>query len=84
MSARVVHCRKEPFDVYVGRPTKWGNPFIIGRDGTRAEVIDKYENWIRGNAGLWMDLEDLRGKVLGCHCAPLACHGDVLVRLANE
>ena len=36
---RVVNCKKEPYDVYIGRPSKWGNPFKIGRDGSRQEVI---------------------------------------------
>lgn len=43
---RVVHCKKEPYDVYIGRPSKWGNPFVIGKDGTREEVIAKYAEWI--------------------------------------
>ena len=38
----VVHCKKAPFDVYIGRPSKWGNPYSIGPDGTREEVIEKY------------------------------------------
>lgn len=78
----VVHVR-EPHDVYIGRPSKWGNPFRIGRDGTRQEVIEKYEVWIT-HRRLRYDLPELRGKVVGCHCAPLPCHGDVLVRLANK
>jgi hypothetical protein len=43
---RVVHCKREAFNVYIGRPGKWGNPFVIGKDGTRAEVIAKYEAWL--------------------------------------
>lgn len=81
---RVVHCKRDPYDVYVGRPTKWGNPFVIGRDGTREEVIAKYEDYLRNRLDLWMALPDLRGKVLACWCAPLPCHADVLLRLANE
>lgn len=41
---KVVYCQREPYNVYIGRPSKWGNPFIIGRDGTREEVIDNYKN----------------------------------------
>ena len=67
--------------VYVGRPTKWGNRYVIGRDGTREEVIKKYEQWL-AKSGL--DVTELRGKDLVCWCAPLACHADVLVKLANE
>ena len=43
----VVHCKREPYDVYIGRPGPWGNPFEIGTDGTREEVIAKYEEWIK-------------------------------------
>ena len=60
-----------------------GNPFIIGRDGTRAEVIAKYRDWLVRNERLMADLHELRGKDLVCWCAPSACHGDVLLELAN-
>ena len=79
----VVHCKKEPFDVYIGRPSKWGNPFKEGMDGTRSEVIDRYRRWIVEQP-LMDDLHELRGKVLGCWCSPLPCHGDVLAELANR
>ena len=68
--------------VYVGRPTKWGNPYVIGRDGTRDEVIKKYEQWLRSKSGL--DVTELRGKDLVCWCKPKACHADVLMKLANQ
>lgn len=80
---KVVH-KREHHDVYIGRPSKWGNPFIIGRDGTREEVIAKYEVWLKNNAELMAALPELKGKTLGCWCAPRACHGDVLLRLANS
>lgn len=79
----VVHIRRGSFDVYIGRPSKWGNPFVIGRDGTRDEVIEKYAEWIKTQPQLLADLPELRGKVLGCFCAPNRCHGDVLVEMAN-
>lgn len=79
----VVHCKRQPFDVYIGRPSKWGNPFTIGRDGTRSEVINKYAAWIRTQPQLLADLHELRGKTLGCWCAPADCHGYVLSELAN-
>jgi hypothetical protein len=82
--ARVVHCKKEKYDVYIGRPSKWGNPFTIGKDGTREEVIEKYETWIQTQPDLLSSLHELKGKTLACWCAPQACHGDVLVKLANE
>lgn len=80
---RVVHCKRSEFDVYIGRPSKWGNPFVIGRHGDRAAVIAKYEAWIRSQPRLMAALPELRGKVLGCWCTPQPCHGDVLVRLAD-
>jgi len=84
LGAMVVHCKREPFDVYIGRPSKWGNPFVVGVDGSRDEVIEKYEEWILNQQELVAALPELRGKVLGCWCAPLSCHGDVLIRLSKE
>ena len=84
MSNSVVHCKKEHHDVYIGRGGDWGNPFVIGRDGGRAEVIAKYEDWLLGNAELMARLPELEGRILGCWCSPAACHGDVLARFANK
>jgi hypothetical protein len=80
---RAVHCKREPHHVYIGRPSKWGNPFVVGRDGARGECIELYEQWLPENDELIAALSELRGLVLGCWCAPRPCHGDVLVRLAN-
>lgn len=82
----VVHCKKSAFDVYVGRPSKWGNPFAIGKDGTRADVIAKHREWLLHGAGshLLADIGELRGKRLACWCSPAACHADTLVELANR
>ena len=80
----VVHCKRARIDVYIGRgrDSKWGNPFRIGVDGTREEVIDLYEEWLRDQPHLMAALGELTGRILGCWCAPRACHGDVLARLA--
>lgn len=80
----VVHCKRDPYDVYIGRPSKWGNPFKIGRDGTREHVLDLYRQWIQTQPGLMAALPELRGKVLGCWCKPLSCHGDVLAELVER
>jgi hypothetical protein len=86
---RVVHCKKEFYDIYVGRsaagaePTVWGNPFIIGPDGTREEVIRKYREYVLNSPELMGRIGELTGKILACWCSPQACHGDVLVDLAN-
>jgi len=81
---KVVHCKKEPYDVYIGRPSKWGNPYVIGRDGSREDVIRKYKSYLTGNRKLMSEIGELKGKTLGCYCHPKACHGDVLVELANQ
>lgn len=72
-----------PGSVFIGRPSKWGNPFAIGRDGTRAEVIAKHRAWLPTQPHLMVALSDLRGRHLVCFCGPQPCHGDVLLELAN-
>ena len=84
METKVVHGKREKYDVYVGRPSKWGNPFAIGRDGTREEVVAKYKDWLMTQPALLAALHQLKGKKLGCWCAPRACHGDVLAGLADK
>jgi len=91
---RVVHCKKEPYDVYIGRPSKWGNPFSHQSNGTLAEFIvptrddavEAYEEWITSGDGqhLLADLHELKDKTLGCWCKPKRCHGDVLVKLIEK
>jgi len=81
---KVVHFKKEPYDVYIGRPSKWGNPYIIGPDGTREEVIQKYERHVRTSKILMNALPSLAGKVLGCWCPPKPCHGEILIKLVKE
>ena len=77
----------KPLDaVYVGRGygSCWGNPFRVGKDGTREEVIEKFEDYAIKRLTREPDwLEPLRGKDLVCWCFPKACHADVLLRLAN-
>ena len=82
---KVVHCKRDEFDIYIGRPSKWGNPFAVGKDGTREEVIKKYREWLFQQPELLKEArEELRNKILGCWCAPKACHGDVLLAVAND
>jgi len=68
---------------YIGRGSKWGNRFIIGRDGDRATVIAKHERWLADQHDLLRALDELRGRDLVCFCAPRPCHGDLLRRLGN-
>jgi hypothetical protein len=70
--------------IYIGRPSKWGNPFAIGKDGNRQEVVQKYKDYILSNQSLLSQIEELRGKDLVCFCAPQQCHGDILIELANQ
>lgn len=85
---KVVNLYKEFYDVYIGRARKgekslWGNPFVIGKDGDRNEVIDKYRHWLwsqlKNGRITKEDILSLDGKTLGCFCKPQKCHGDVLV-----
>lgn len=70
--------------VYIGRPSKWGNPFVIGPDGDREAVVDKFRQWLMQRPDLVEAVRaELAGKDLVCFCAPQRCHGDVLLELAN-
>jgi hypothetical protein len=77
--------------IYVGRPTKWGNPFVIGKDSSydpvkmdRNSVIVHYCYWIKDHPEIEEAAKsELRGKDLVCWCAPLPCHADILLELAN-
>jgi hypothetical protein len=77
----------------IARPTKWGNPYCV--EGMKSkypciylptleEVLIEYEKYIRSRPDLIAALPELRGKRLGCWCAPEPCHGDVLIRLLDE
>lgn len=73
-----------PNSVYCGRPSKWGNPFKIGPDGNRKEVLQKYQIWVDTQPALVYDMKnELRGKNLICWCAPKTCHCDVILQLIN-
>ena len=77
--------------VYIGRMipqyglvgSKWHNPNRVGRDGSREEVIDKYERHLHDSV-LIDAVHELRGRDLVCWCAPERCHGDLLLQLAND
>lgn len=81
--AKVVHCKKERYDVYIGRPSKWGNPFRVTKTQSRELAIERYKIWLLDNKPLLDQVQELKGKVLGCWCHPLSCHGDILVKLAE-
>lgn len=76
------------YDVYIGRGTIWGNPYQMGQDGDRDEVIRKFaydfgRGFLKASENLEHNLGIIRGKVIACHCKPAACHGDVLAAHLN-
>lgn len=96
----VVHIKKEPYDVYIGRPSKWANPYTHKdiektlakyQVSSREEAISKYEEYLH-ESGLIKDIEELKGKILGCWCCKnrsdgserkFVCHGQILAKLLN-
>lgn len=83
---RVVHIRDKdkPNTVYIGRPSKWGNPFPLKSEDARQQEVWQYEQWLQTQPELIAAAKrELRGKNLACFCAPKACHGDVLLKVAN-
>ena len=82
---------QDPNNIYIGRQTKniegskWGNPFRLSKyNYCRETVVTLYEEYITKNQELATSIKELQGKTLGCWCAPEACHGDVLHRLARN
>lgn len=88
MVTRVVHCKKEPYDEYIGRPSRWKNPFPITDKDSREYVIALFETWVKHSKepnAQWVrdHVHELKGKTLGCWCKPRQCHGDILARMAD-
>lgn len=69
---------KQPGDIYVGRPSRWGNPFV---GEPRIVIIEKFRTWIEERPYLIKELAALNPKRLVCWCAPQPCHADVLKEL---
>ena len=78
----VAWARRTGCFVRIDRRSSWGNPHRIGRDGGRDAVIARYRNDIE-TSDLTARVGELRGRALGCWCAPAACHGNGLAELAN-
>lgn len=79
----------DSYDIYIGRGTLWGNPYQMGKEGTRDEVIAKFaydfeKRFLKLPEKFDENIEKLRGKTLGCHCKPAACHGDVIANYLNS
>ena len=92
MKTTVVNMKDSEYDVYIGRGSKWGNPYTHKKTKTkaefvvetRAEAISKYREYILNNNELMDSLDELKGKKLGCYCKPKSCHGDILVELIEK
>jgi hypothetical protein len=88
----LVRWKEDPIHLYIGRfehyvegaeKSKWHNPYPVQKYG-REEALRLYEEYVRNTPELWDGLEELKGKILGCWCAPEECHGDILIRLLKE
>jgi hypothetical protein len=83
-STTVVHCKKDKADLYIGRGSRFGNPFPMSHESERDKVILQFRNWINDQPELLrLTRALLPGQSLGCYCAPRNCHGDVLAEIAN-
>lgn len=81
---RVVHIKKEPYSVYIGRPSVFGNPFTLDKY-TRTEAVSNYETYARQHSEVLEAILELsEDAVLGCWCAPRLCHGDIIIKLWRE
>lgn len=81
---KVLNSKDTSLGIYVGRPTKWGNPFIIGELYTREESVAMYRKWLqRKTEEGALHPEELKGFDLRCWCAPLLCHADVLLEVSE-
>lgn len=81
--------RGDAYDVYIGRGTIWGNPYQMGVDGGRDEVIRKFKydfdnGLLKASVDFETNISILRGKEIACHCKPAACHGDVIAEYLNS
>lgn len=92
---KVVHIRKDAYDAYIGRGSAWGNPFKIGPDGDRADVLRKYKDYLLRGEGrrLLQRIGELEDQTLGCFCANAGgltttdetlCHGQLLLQLIER
>src|SRR5690606_13762780 len=86
----VVHCKKDKYDVYIGRrnkdlpESKWKNPFFMSDESERDFVVSKYEVYLNTRPDLLSSISELKGKILGCWCSPKKCHGDILVEYSKS
>jgi hypothetical protein len=89
----IVNLKYDTYDVYIGRGSIWGNPFSHKNDTkalfkvkSRKDALNCYKEWILNGEGQFLldHLNDIEGKILGCYCKPMNCHGDILVEIINN
>ncbi|MGD2065703.1 MAG: DUF4326 domain-containing protein [Candidatus Bathyarchaeota archaeon] len=92
MKTKVVNLKYSEYDVFIGRPSKWGNPFYVGGLQDRSKACEKFKIWLAGKIKAPHGqvpptkeeiIKELKGKRLGCYCAPLECHGDAYVEICE-
>lgn len=81
---KVVNRHFDKYNIYIGRGTKWGNPFMEFTDGNHDEVIELYRQYAQNNPNIYNHIHELKGKILGCSCKPRSCHGDILVEMVEN
>ena len=90
MRTRLVNRYTTPLEtvgpyIDITRGGRWGNPFVMGRDGNRGEVLFRYRKWLEAKPDRYIAeiRRHLKGQTLVCCCTPRACHGDFLVAIAE-
>ena len=87
MKTTVVNIKKSKCEIFCGRGSPYGNPFKIGKDGDRKQVIEKYKEYFYKrltNPTFRDSVLSLKGKILGCYCKPLACHCDIIIEYLEK
>ena len=89
---RLVHI-SEDYDVYIGRPSIFGNPFTHIKDrktnaefivNSREEAVAEYKKWIKTKPEILSQIQTLKGKRIACWCKKKPCHGDVIIEILNK
>lgn len=87
MKTRVVNIQNDRCDVYIGRGGPFGNPYVIGENGDRAEVLRLFKLYFRDRLKRDAPFRDkvmaLKGKTIGCFCHPRDCHGHIIAEFLD-
>jgi len=83
MNMSVVNKYRDKYDVYIGRPSVFGNPYSVHEFG-RDKAITMYEKHFLEKIGqdetFRKEVMTLKDKTLGCFCKPKSCHGDIIIK----